>query len=492
MGTGTRVRVLHHVTVPKRPQTGSDGGIPLVGGVVYSDAVVPEEKGLVVQMLEGNRKVERYRRLGSIGLIAASILLVHACALSTEITVQRLILTPQDLILSTGIEEAVNGGDYLTAIQLASRIDPSPADRDFVALARAEMACGRFEEARNRFLRVLEGEKRSLERSRILWDLSQLAYLANDYEESLDRAVEARGEGLDVQQWHLNLLLSLEGVSVYRHSGERRVLVPMKADDPDIPRVQIRFAQGEPVDAVIDSGAVMTIVSASLASSAGIQSLGEFRGTFFGLIGEPIEVTFGLIRVLQIGGLHVHDVPVAIMPDRKLNFMIAGDRTFRIDMLLGTAFLKEFRLEFDSRAERIEMSWVGSENRVPAANQNLFFIDLRPYVHTAINGRGWYTFLLDTGSEITFLNGSKLRITDVTGLPRPHGATLQGLGGAQRRGARLSDVAIGVDAWSGIFKDIPLYDDERSAAVGLIGQNLLENFRVTIDFGTMRVDLAPR
>jgi hypothetical protein len=48
----------------------------------------------------------------------------------------------------------------------------------------------------------------------------------------------------------------------------------------------------------------------------------------------------------------------------------------------------------------------------------------------------------------------------------------------------------GVDRWAGVFKTLPMYmAEENERAVGIIGENFLKKFDVTIDFGRMRVDL---
>ena len=62
-----------------------------------------------------------------------------------------------------------------------------------------------------------------------------------------------------------------------------------------------------------------------------------------------------------------------------------------------------------------------------------------------VNRHGWFMFVVDTGSEVTYLNEaqlSKLPIDFYT--PRVHSATLQGLGGAKKRGAKIEDVEAGL------------------------------------------------
>jgi hypothetical protein len=251
------------------------------------------------------------------------------------------------------------------------------------------------------------------------------------------------------------------------------------------------------VEAVIDSGAVLSIVSKRLAAELQIRPLGNFEGTFNGLLGEPIQVTFGLIEKLQIGDLTIANVPVAIMPDQKMRFLVSKkeNREFHIDFLLGSNLLKEFRttLDFDRRSVKLER--LSPADRRVHPDQNLFFDDFRPHVRGAINRKGWFLFVLDTGSEITFLSQTQLSILPVqqlfgTGM---HSATLQGLGGAMKSGSKLENVEVGFDGWSGKFKTIPMYDtEEKDLSVGIVGQNFLKNFNVVIDFGTMRLELERR
>jgi hypothetical protein len=251
-----------------------------------------------------------------------------------------------------------------------------------------------------------------------------------------------------------------------------------------------------PAEAIIDSGAVTSIISQRLATSLPVRSLGTFEGTFFGLLGEPIPVRFGLLDSLQLGGIRIDNVPVAIMPDEKMRFLISrkADEEFRMDFLLGTNLLKEFRIELNYDKSNAVFTRLTAADRKPDANQNLFYDGFRPHVRGAVNRHGWFLFVLDTGSEITFLNEARLKSLPVTTFSsKVHTAMLQGLGGATKRGAKLDNVEIGVDEWAGIFKTLPMYaSSEREQSVGIIGQNYLKNFNVVIDFGAMRVDLKRR
>ena len=180
--------------------------------------------------------------------------------------------------------------------------------------------------------------------------------------------------------------------------------------------------------------------------------------------------------------------------DDKMRFFVSGNREYSMDLLLGAHLLKEFRLELDFSRNRLIVTRLTSLDRRPADNQNLFFENFRPVVRATVQKHGWYIFVLDTGSEITYLNEVQLRSLAIDYFtPRIHSATLQGLGGARKHGAKIENVEIGVDKWAGTFKTLPMYTgNENDRAVGIIGENFLKEFKVIIDFGRMRVDLERR
>ena len=102
-------------------------------------------------------------------------------------------------------------------------------------------------------------------------------------------------------------------------------------------------------------------------------------------------------------------------------------------------------------------------------------------------------FILDTGSEVTFLNEKHIEDLPIQLLaPKVHTAMLQGLGGAQKHGPKVENVEVGFDKWAGLFHNLPMYDSaEADRTAGIVGENYLRNFIVTIDFGKMRLDLTP-
>lgn len=422
-------------------------------------------------------------------------LLLGGCALYSEVDVTPLTLLPSNIDRGTDMQQMLRKSDYLRAIEMAATIDVRRNPTDLGALGSAYLAAGRFDDARGRLRAALDLDPFRTTYAEIAWNLSQVEYLSNNFESSLDWALIAQERGLNIRQWHIDYLRALSGMPIYRFSGGESDSLRFKFGRPDVPRVNVRLNRDHEVEAIIDSGAVVSIVSQRLAAQLGVKSLGPFEGTFYGLLGEPIAVRFAMVDRLELGSVVVEHVPVAIMPDEKMRFLISRkDGTqFHMDFLLGSNLLKEFRLELDFDRDRATFTRLTARDRVPAADQNLFFEGFRPHVRGAINRRAWFMFILDTGSEVTFLNQASEARLPVQIFGGAHSAMLQGLGGSMKRGAKLTNVEIGIDDWGGKFKTLPMYSAaDRDQAVGIIGQNFLKNFNVVIDFGRMRVDLKRR
>lgn len=420
------------------------------------------------------------------------IVLLAGCALHTDVTVTPVLILPSDIRSRGGnVTELLEYGDFLRAISYAPTVEgrARPRVREFLALGQAELAAGRLEDARRHLRGALDLNPGRRERGEIAWALSETEYLANNFSASLEWARMAVQNGVGVRPWHLEYVAALSDLRTYEFPSRHRVVVPMQMGHPQIPRVRARLNGAAAVSAVIDTGAVMSIASETMARRAEIRPLGDFGGTFLGLLGEPIAVRFGVVDSLVIGDLEVRNIPVAVMADDKLQFFVYNQEPFRMDFLMGANFLKEFRIELDFRHEVVTLQPLDPASRRPSQEQNLFFLGFRPHVQTAIDRKGWYLFILDTGSEITFLNENLIDGTPVRRSVRFHGATLQGLGGARKRGEKVENVEIAVDAWSGKFRNIPLYSSDQQNAYGILGQNYLTNFRVVVDFGTMRLDL---
>lgn len=435
------------------------------------------------------------RAVSSAFALTLGILTTTGCALRTEVSITPLAIKPNDTIRAANrVEELVEVGDYPRAVALAPIIDQKadPTAVELAALGKAELISGRLEDAKRHLRAALLKKPFRDAYSEIAWNISQAEALDRNYAAALHWAEIAIEFGLEIRPWHLSLLGALESEKTFVVPRVKDTTVRIEHKAPAIPRIETRVNEATVVG-IIDSGAVMTIVSDRLAAEAKLRSLGDFTGTFFGLLGEPIEVRFAMIERMTIGELEIESVPVAVMAGEKMKFFTLNRTPFHIDLLIGANLLREFRIGLDFDEGTVAFHHLAANERVPAADQNLFILNAKPYVHGAINGQGWFLFQLDTGSEITYLNSVEIsRWRLQKGFAKMYqGAELQGLGGATKRGIMVEDVGVGIGEWQGIFKTLPLYSSEKSGAVGLIGEDFLKKFKLTIDFGSMKLSLEP-
>jgi tetratricopeptide (TPR) repeat protein len=428
-------------------------------------------------------------------VFAATLAVVLAgCTLYNEVEVRPLTYDPTKIQRGSDIQGMLRKFDLNRAVQSASLIESrKPTAADLGALGAAEVAAGRYEEARRHLRAAIDLEPFRTVYSALAWNLSELEYMSNNYDASLDWARIAAEHGINVRKWHLDYLAALSNVNAYRFSGAASDRVTMRMGRPDVPRIEVNINDNHNVSALIDSGAVLSIMSERLAGQLQVRRLGTIEGSFAGLLGEPIPVHFGILDHLDIGAIKIGNVPVAIMPDDKMKFLAAGKKEFHIDLLLGANLLKEFRLELDFRHNIVTFTHLKPTERRPQADQNLFWTQFRPAVRGTINRHGWFIFVLDTGSEVTFLNQTQLEAFPIPLVtPKIHNATLQGLGGAKKHGEKIEGIELGIDRWGGVFRDMPMYQpSDKDQTSGIVGENYLRNFIVTIDFGRMRVDLKP-
>jgi hypothetical protein len=432
-------------------------------------------------------------RLGTFLILLVATSVFSGCALHHEVTITPLAFDPSKVRRAANhAEDYVAIGDYTRAVALASTIDAKarPSMKELKALAEAELAAGRLDDARRHFLEALKQSPYRKDYAEICWGLSQVEYWNKNFAGAYSWVLEAVDYGLEIRPWWIGLLVELESKQIHRLEGAPSVVVAMEHDKPRIPRVETRVNETR-VSGIIDSGAAMTIVSDRLAAEARLPFLGDLTGTFYGLLNEPIEVRFAMIDRLRIGDMTVRSVPVAVMSGEKMKFFTMNRTPFHIDMLIGANFLREFVIELDFVESSLSLTWVSEDERKPADDQNLFFVQGKPLVHATVERRGWYLFILDTGSEVTYLNSAEFHKEQLgSSFAKVYsGAELQGLGGSTKRGIKLENVGIGIDGWEGVFKSVPLYSSPRSNAFGLVGENFLRNFRVTIDFGRMKLSL---
>lgn len=432
----------------------------------------------------------RTRRMSWMSLARATLVTALAsglgCSLATSVEIKPL-RTVQSLSSDAParLPELFQTGQYLAVIE---RAEEATTASDQLLVARAELYAMRLDRAEARLQRILANGPSGSTRRNALWAMSRIAELRGDSKRTIEYAYAARDAGLRIRGWFIELHEALVSTDTYSLSGAVQTTLPMKIVSPDLPLVEARSGSAR-VASVIDSGAALSIISESVAGRLDLDPLDGITGEVSGLLGSRVRVEFGLIRQLHLGDVVISNIPVAVIPDHRLRFRTTeGD--FDIEFLIGTDLLRRFRITLDPARETVTVRRI--EALLPAPDQNLFLHEGRPMVAVALEGSGWYPMIIDTGSEVTFLNQANPLVgVTLSRLPRFHSVTMQFLDGVRSSGSKVERITLGVDRWAGRFSDLPLYGDSRTSNLGILGQNFLSRFRTTIDYGTMRVELEP-
>jgi hypothetical protein len=208
------------------------------------------------------------RRLISLAAFTVMAALLSRCALYTDVAVRPAAITPQQINRGADMQQAIRKHDFIGAVAhgtaLAAKAKRSAGDLS--AFGVALLACGRYDEARLQLRESIDRSESEETYAQAAWSLSQVEYMQNNYASSLDWARAAEERGLRVRDWHLQYLEALSNVDPYRFTTVTAATVPMKMGKPDVPRLAVTVNQ-HPVTAIVDSGAVLSIISRQLADS---------------------------------------------------------------------------------------------------------------------------------------------------------------------------------------------------------------------------------
>jgi hypothetical protein len=346
------------------------------------------------------------------------------------------------------------------------------------------LARGDYDRAWRLLERARDLEGKTSRRAEIEWALAQGAVFWNDFRSGHDYAQAAIKDGYGLVPGFVSFLAALEDVNVYAGPapGESRT-VDFEMREFELMRVPATV-NGSASQALVDTGAVYTIVGESFARQAGVREIPDSKASGRGLHGKDFPVTFGVVENLQFAGFQLKDVPVMLMPDDALLFETSRGR-FSVPVVLGLHLLKEFTMDIDYRNRRVH--WTRADFRLPKedADQNLFVHRGRLFVRATINKVGYFPFLLDTGSEPTMMTSvglTRARLRSSNALaPRK----VYGLAKSRVEWERIGKIAIGVDGYGIRFRDLIVQQTDTAFEDGVIGTSFLKHFRVRMDFARM-------
>jgi Aspartyl protease len=274
--------------------------------------------------------------------------------------------------------------------------------------------------------------------------------------------------------------------------GKPVALTPPKACVTTVPLVATLplmvvelTVEGEPVSAIVDTGASDLILSSTFATARGIsvRPLGQAPP------GTP-TVGFGQAESLGVGGVTLTNVPVDVFDDRAMADM-AGDSLPNVKAVLGISLLSDFQVTLDVPGRALEL--VGrrckAELEARRTGPGLPFWQHEThylYVMAEMNdAEGIY--LVNTGMRGADLTATQLAYAHAgvgTPVVREGVAPMVAIESFELGDTRLT----GLEAAFGFFEQQATADGFRLD--GMIGLGVMGQHRWTIDFETHRLYFA--
>jgi predicted aspartyl protease len=261
---------------------------------------------------------------------------------------------------------------------------------------------------------------------------------------------------------------------------------------PGLPLIMVPTSvngQG-PFDFILDTGnaaGVPFLLSQQLARRLGVKTAETPVPGTFAVGGGQAKVFLGEAQSVGLGDLTSGVTPVGVT---EILDNLSGRLGATLDGNIGYGFLKDFRLTIDYPRSLLKLDRAGE---APAARDG----DAKPVafrlgakkpliiVSVLVNGRGPYSFAVDTGA-----GGSAISPALASELGLANSGGLSVMGGAGAIGGFVSSVdSLQIDetrvgpltvAVTDFFE--PLSNAVGLPIVGVIGHNFLKQFKVTIDY----------
>ncbi|HUP18543.1 MAG TPA: aspartyl protease family protein [Gemmatimonadota bacterium] len=348
----------------------------------------------------------------------------HAARVEAE---RGLNLDPEDSRLLAALGGALyRSGEPAAAraaLEAALAREPDLAEAHW-ALGRVEIAGNRLEPARARAGRALELEARP----RYARDFARYSALAGDHG-SAARALRT-WERLAPASAERDTLERLR--AFYEASARERLL---RMDRPvvraqvnfdlvpgdEVPYVPVRFADGETVYVLFDTGAGWNVIDRDFARSIGVDPIWP-GASLVGALGSS-PGGYGIVPRMEIGGLEIGAVPFVVGDFEALR--LRGRGAYRIAAVVNPALLfRDHTVVFDYRHRRIEIHRFepGSPGYAERATRQRktatpFLFDANgvwPVLLVRIDGSRELPFVLDTGASDVLIDratASALRVS---------------------------------------------------------------------------------
>lgn len=394
------------------------------------------------------------------------------------------------------IADAEAGDVFALERTLASISDPALA-----AIARARIAAARLRPAEaTAVARAVASDDAATpgQRSSAWAVLADASFTAGDYAdaaaaaEDWQAALQRRGAPQkDIDDAGRMGALALALSSAPRQRVESLVprTVPVRTDKVGLSRADVTV-NGHVQEAVLDTGAGLSVVSRSTATRLGLRML-EREATIGSAARDAVPTRIGVADRFEFAGLELRNVAFLVLDDTQLELPVPGG--YRIDAIVGFPVLRELR--------RIRFDRTGLMTPEPGAKPSLAQENLRVvgnslYVDARFRGIP-VSLHLDSGGPRSSLSSrfSHRHPHLVNGL-KTTDERLAGAGGSTtRRSAMMRDAALEVAGKTAALPELSVVVEDGEVEAenfGLLGGDVLNQFAWwSLDFEAMTFELGP-
>jgi len=426
---------------------------------------------------------------------AFSLLLAHGVCVAADAPTHAPAVP-----ISSSFEQALDDADAGDVFAL-ERLGTASADARMSAIAKARIAAARLRADQAVALAgpiARDAGTPPAHRARAWSVLADAAFTAGDYADAaaavdgwmtaLEQNKAPQKERDDAQR--LGVLAralsnapaqAVESLTPTRAATRRDKVGLSRADATVNGRVQ---------EAVLDTGAGLSVVSQSTATRLGLRIL-DAAATIDSASRDAVPTRIGVADRFAFAGLELRNVAFLVLDDPQLELPVPGGYT--IEAIIGFPVLREFkRLRFERGgalvAEAVKPAQPSTENLRIVASALYVEASLRD-VPVALH--------LDTGGPRSFLSsrfaGRHPHFAD--GLSQQD-ERMAGAGGATtRRVARISDATLDLAGTHATLPELTIVtqdgDDVQAQNFGLMGGDVLDQFESwTLDFEAMTFELG--
>ena len=385
-------------------------------------------------------------------------------------------------------------GDVFALEQALARIDDAQASR----LAEARIAASKLdtEKARQLLEDLLGSERLKPEYTQMAWSiLAEASFAAGDYASAADAAARSRlaSETLGTTADDDAQLESVAGELARLPALEVTSFAPeptsIRPDKVGLLRAPVSI-NGQRLDAVVDTGANLSVVSTSAARRLGLRVLDGVTHVR-GAGSDQVPTRIGIAGQLDFAGLKATNVAFLVLDDGQLALPTVTD--YRIDVIIGFPILRELK-----KIRFARNGWLTPEPVAAsgiASNLRLVGNDL--FVSASVNGRP-VALHLDSGAPNSFLTDLfAARHPELTRDLARKLERVSGAGGAAtRRSVALPEAELIVADEPIVLAALPIVVEQSSGSpplFGVLGGDILNRFEYwQIDFENMHLRFGSR